>query len=436
MGMWKKILSILVVGLILTGAAACSLPTKASDNNTNVAEDTATFVTGTGSLATQMETRLSFGSSGKIAEVFFKEGDNVTQGTALARLETDALEVAEIQAEIDLTAAQNNLTKSNLSLIAAERDMDNLESEEEALKFAVINAQIKLDQAKFYLEQTHDNFAATDIIAAKAEVDAAEKYMNDLLDTVGKFIPRNEDGSTPDILTYVFGEEFSKTPSYEVWQEQIVNAQLRLNAAKDKLDALLSGSDTREVAIKKLQVESATSELKQAQNNLNDYAKELELALAQDSAKQADQSLAFAKQSLELAQKKLGEATIVAPFDGVIAEVKAKQGDVVDASTMIIHLVKPNSLELIVEIDEIDIAKVTAGQAARISVDAIPAAKFDGTVASVYPVPARVSGLVMYNVRITFVVPEETILKIGMRATADIAVGQQTAAINGGNTAT
>ena len=43
----------------------------------------------------------------------------------------------------------------------------------------------------------------------------------------------------------------------------------------------------------------------------------------------AEQSVELAEQSLELAQKQLDEATITAPFDGVVAQADIDEGDTV-----------------------------------------------------------------------------------------------------------
>lgn len=443
---WQKALTILA-GLALIGITACSLPGKASNDGRFVTVergDLIVFITGSGSLATQQEARLSFRTAGKIDEILHKEGDFVAQGAVLARLETDSLALAKKQAEVDLSTVQSALMeadmalkKAKFSLQSTEHERDNVRDIEETLKLAVLNAQINLDTAEYDMEQTRDLYTWSDIKTAKADVDEAQRYLDDLLEKVGKFLPQNEDGNYPKILEYVFGEDFPKTPGYEIWQEQLVHAQSRLNTAKDRLDAMLYGSDTEEVAIKKKQVEVAELKLTQAQKDIDDHAKdvalkELEVTLAQESVKQADQSVVYARQavelaqqSLELAEKNLNEATIMAPFDGVIANVQAKVGDVVDAATMVVHLVQPTLLELIVEVDEMDVPKVTTGQAVQISVDALPDTEFTGEVASVYPLPTKVTGLVMYNVKIALAVPESTGLKVGMRATADIIVDKK-----------
>jgi multidrug efflux pump subunit AcrA (membrane-fusion protein) len=91
---------------------------------------------------------------------------------------------------------------------------------------------------------------------------------------------------------------------------------------------------------------------------------------------------------------------------------------------MIVQLVNPTLLELVVNVDEIDIPKVTTGQKVQISVDALPNQEFTGEVSAIYPVPSKVTGLVLYNVKVEFSVTENSRLQIGMRATADITVDE------------
>jgi HlyD family secretion protein len=139
----------------------------------------------------------------------------------------------------------------------------------------------------------------------------------------------------------------------------------------------------------------------------------------------AEQDLEFAQQSQKLAQKRLADAVITAPFDGVVADVKVKAGDLVDGATTSVYIVKPTLLEVVVEVDEMDIPKVTAGQTVKLTVDALPGKEITGAVTTVYPVPAKVTGLVMYDVKISLTAPEDSGLKIGMRTTASIIIDKK-----------
>ncbi len=394
---WQKVSATVIISLLLVTVTACSLPGKASTDAGAVTVERGTLtvsIPGSGNLATQREARLSFRTAGKIAGLLHKEGDQVAQGTALALLETDSLALAKKQAEVDLSAAQ-------AALAEAEQNHGT----------ALLKAQISLDEARYNLQQTQKLYSWSDISTAQAGVDEAQRYLEYCQEQIKKYIPPNEDGTYPDLMEYALNAEYQKIPGYKGWQEQLVYAQSRLNTAKDRLEAMLSGNDTLEVAIKKKQVEMAELALAQAEKD--------------QSIVNARHAMELAQQSLELAQKNLDEATIAAPFDGVVASVQAKAGDMVSASTLVVSLVKTTLLELIVEVDEMDVPKVAVGQAARISVDALPGKDFTGKVTAIYPVPAKVTGLVMYNVKIALAVPEGLGLQIGMRTTANIVVDER-----------
>ena len=86
----------------------------------------------------------------------------------------------------------------------------------------------------------------------------------------------------------------------------------------------------------------------------------------------------------------------------------------------VVHLINPDYLELVIEVDEIDIPLIEMNQKAVVEVDALPDDEFTGIITAVYPVPKEVGGVVLYNVRIGLDVPANSGIKIGMSASADI----------------
>jgi HlyD family secretion protein len=92
------------------------------------------------------------------------------------------------------------------------------------------------------------------------------------------------------------------------------------------------------------------------------------------------------------------------------------------APTTIVHLIDPDYMELVVEIDEIDIPLLKLNQEAVISVDALPGKEFNGTITAVYPIPNEVAGVMLYDVRMSLKVTEDSSIKIGMSASADILI--------------
>jgi HlyD family secretion protein len=82
-------------------------------------------------------------------------------------------------------------------------------------------------------------------------------------------------------------------------------------------------------------------------------------------------------------------------------------------------------MELIVEVDEIDIPGVKLGQEAIIELDPLPDVPFVGFVTVIYPMPTEVGGVVLYNVKIELDVPEDSEVKVGMSASADIVLAKR-----------
>ena len=231
---------------------------------------------------------------------------------------------------------------------------------------AITRAQIALRTAEHSLDEARDLYTWPEIKVAEADLDNAEAF-----------------------LQYVLNRGLS--------EETLRYAQARLTAAEAKLDAMINSYDTEEVAIKKMEV-----------------------ALAEESLELARQSLEQIQQSLEQARKNLDKATLTAPFDGVIASVDADEGDIILATTKIIHLIDPTSMELRIEVDEIDIPVVAPNQRVIIDIDALPALQLEGRVISISPPSTKLAGVVLYEVTIGFAVPGGSGLRAGMSVDADI----------------
>jgi len=78
-----------------------------------------------------------------------------------------------------------------------------------------------------------------------------------------------------------------------------------------------------------------------------------------------------------------------------------------------------------VELDEIDVPDVEMGQRAIIEVDALPDLSLEGEVGAIRPAPILEGGLVLYEVEIDFAVPQDSGLRVGMSAEADIIIAER-----------
>ena len=453
------IISILLLCLILATVTACSGgDTEATSRQLVevVKGDITVTVTGVGNIEASRETRLTFGSGGKVDKIYVKEGDKVNKGDVLAKLDTGALELAKAQAQVALTKAKVALTQAKLSQKTAEYNLKNTLDTEDALELALFNAQIDVKTAEYDVEQTRELYTWSDIEIAQANVDDAKRgfvddterifdtdevSLEEAIDRLTRYAILTEEGK------YLEPEESSiKAEGYKIWQQAVVQAQKRLNTARATLNAMLSGNDLDEVAIDKLQLEATRMAEAQARKDLDELneditIKQLEVEKAEESVEQARQNINLAQQNVNLAQKSLaqaqkyqGEATIVAPFDGTVARVGVKVGEFLSpaaySGTIIVELIDLRHMELIARVDELDIVKVKAGQKVMISVDAIPEVKLEGLVTFISPV-AREPGIVLfededeakeYEVKINFNIPENSPIRAGMSATAEIIV--------------
>jgi HlyD family secretion protein len=83
-------------------------------------------------------------------------------------------------------------------------------------------------------------------------------------------------------------------------------------------------------------------------------------------------------------------------------------------------------MQLKVQVDEIDVIEVKLGQKAVIEVDAQADLKLEGQVSFISFLPTLEGGVVMYDVKIGFPMPENSGLRVGMSASADIIIATRT----------
>ena len=120
----------------------------------------------------------------------------------------------------------------------------------------------------------------------------------------------------------------------------------------------------------------------------------------------------------------LGDYKIYAPIDGIIAVQTIKKGDSVSIAQAITTIEETSGLQVDVDIDELEIAKVAIGQKARLTVDAIPettAKPIEGEVVNIALDGISKNGVTNFVVTIK-VNGSQTILKGGMNLSADIEV--------------
>jgi RND family efflux transporter MFP subunit len=188
-----------------------------------------------------------------------------------------------------------------------------------------------------------------------------------------------------------------------------------------------------QVDIAKEQVKSARAQYDIALINLDEGGSlpgeseevlELRVDMARASWETAKTNLEIAELNLESAELNLEKAEIVAPFDGLVADMAITQGKEITTAVLAspaVTVVDAGDIEVSGFIDEIDVAVVEIGQAAIITFDALSGEEVSGKVAFVSPVSTVRAGVISYAATISL---EDNLagLRDGMSATAEVII--------------
>jgi len=185
----------------------------------------------------------------ELIELNVTPGQKVKAGDVLARIDPTALERAVIQAEADVTVAQDNLDKAQNPYTALDLTQ---------AKVAVAQAEVALAEAKDNLEKAQDPYTELDLTQDKLAVAQAELALAEAKDNLEK----------------------AQNPYTELDLTQaelaVAQAEADLEDAKDSQETLLNPDlEVAQIAVRDAtaNLESAKSQLVVVQNNPDNAAK-------------------------------------------------------------------------------------------------------------------------------------------------------------------
>jgi HlyD family secretion protein len=448
------LLLVLVVGAVWTireGAARALNSQADGEIVTAFVGDLAASATATGQVVAQRQAALSLSSSGTVAEVFVAAGDVVTAGTPLLQLETAELERAVLSAQQALTIQEANLT----TLLAPPQA-----AELASAQAAVVTAQAQLDGLLSGPSEEEIAAAEANLRAAQADVGAAAARLNNLTaaaDPQALRAAEIELQQAQQAATQA-AEQHSTVlvtePNEWLNEEQLADMELAartqaqqanatLAAAQEQYDNLRSGNpydqtsaqaslasaaaqrDAAQARLERLRqppsaadVASAEANLFQAQATLD----RLQRGPAETDVVRLEISVAQTELSLQRAERALAQATLTAPFDGVVTAVHVQPGET--AGGVLVDLVDFDSLEVVLDMDELLLTDIAVGQTAVVTLEAWPDRELAATISTIAPQATNTgSGLVTYAVYLqldSFDLP----LRLGMTANANLITQQ------------
>jgi multidrug efflux pump subunit AcrA (membrane-fusion protein) len=116
----------------------------------------------------------------------------------------------------------------------------------------------------------------------------------------------------------------------------------------------------------------------------------------------------------------LAQTILRSPIDGLLTKQEAKMGEIVSANLIVASVISDDQYEIEVNVPEADIAKISIGNSAKITLDAFGSGViFNAHVVSINPAETLIEGIATYKTTLQFD-KKEDLIKSGMTANIDI----------------
>lgn len=379
----------------------------------------------TGNTTPTQSVSLGFGAGGTVAAVYSSIGNRVSSGAVLAELNTADVraQLKGAQADLDtqkaklagLTAGSRpeDIASAQAAADKSAQDLENLYSGVSDIasdSFAKANDAVRTELSALFSNgetpapqlsfSTADSQSATDAKSARVAASTALNQWQAELPTLV--------GAAPAALDAAIQKDVSRLSS--------------IHALLDDVTAAVNGAtnlDPATLASYKASAASALTEVNAAIKNLNaasqgiasqkltvaQLAAQLNLAkagsTAEDIAAQSAQVKA-AEANVESIEAKLQNSVIVAPLSGTITQFDAKAGQTASAGAALVSIISSGSFEVDADVPEIDIGKISVGDAVSMTLDAFSGETFKGKVFYIDPAETVTQGVVNYKVKVSF----------------------------------
>ncbi|HOT00052.1 MAG TPA: efflux RND transporter periplasmic adaptor subunit [Acidobacteriota bacterium] len=283
---------------------------------------------------------VGFKISGRVLERAVSEGDLVTAGQPVARLED-----ADIRQEVAMRKAE---------LQAARAYLDELEAG--SRPEVIAQAEAAVQRAAAWLKELQTGSRPQEIASAEAAVASA----------AADFERIRQDFERQRAL---FQKDVISEREFQTYQSSYDMAQARLREAEERLSLIREGPRTE-------QVEQARAALREAEAR----QREIRNGPRAETIEQAQARLQQAREALQLSETRLSYTTIVSPLTGVVLTDNIEAGEIVAPGTPVVTVGDLHHVWLRGYVDETDLGRIKVGQAVRVTADTHPDKVYRGRV--------------------------------------------------------
>jgi multidrug efflux pump subunit AcrA (membrane-fusion protein) len=405
--------------------SACSPAAEETEAPEPIAVSLPPIVSATGEVVPEQEALLSVTAGGVVEDVLVAKGDPISAGQVLVRIEGSEQQLAAVStAELGLANAQFALDAlyKDTDLLAAqalrsaedaERALEDLNNPElgqaEALR-AVTAAEKAVDVAERKLEILTKPPTQNVLDQAQANIMVAEKKHDETLDQIEdiqwQFKKLSANPKLPaKIRRQILTGLRQALKGLEVKQTQ---EELALIDSRNRYNDLLSPPDPIDVQVAEAELATAHALLSDAKRELQrvlDGPQPGEVALLEahiekgyrdyetfrfgpdpEDVAVAEARITNAEAQLAAANSAIVDRELVAPFDGVISAVHVNPNEWVAPGSPVLLIGDLDHLQVeTTDLSEIDVAQISLGDPAVVTLDALPELALEGTVVSIAP---------------------------------------------------
>ena len=420
-------------------------------------------VSATGTIEAAEEVDLRFNSSGIIEKINVQVGDKVKKGTYLIQLASGEVYSQYLQAQASynqakakldqllvgasqekIKVAEQVLENARIALADARAGADNdLSQDYNTALVYFIDASSKnnkaladlkdMEKLYFYHGTSLDNTFQSKRIAAEnafrgissLNIKGAEELVDEAVNN-----PTHE---TIDLALKETKSALQKIiDALDYAKTGMADPSIRENVSstdRTTIDTDITYTNTSYSNINTAQKDIATQEITN-QTNINTAESTYNKAKADlEELKAPPRSVDIAvyqadvdkcKATMNEYSQKLKDASIIAPFGGIVAKIDTKIGEVVAGGGKVVaSLISPGNFQIKADISEADIKKIDLDDSVEIILDAFPEEKWPGRVVEIEPAETVIEGVVYYRIKVLFDNINEKI-KSGMSTDATI----------------
>lgn len=336
-------------------------------------------ITASGTVVPFQSVNISPKNAGILEKLLVEQGDRVETGQLLARMDQRDVKGQLLQAQAAVEQARAKLARSQNGSRVEE----------------IAQAQARVNQAKAQLDTLQNGSRVQDIAQARAQVTAAQARLD--------LAKVKEKQYTELVRSGAISQE-----RYNEVMTEARTAAATLAEIQQRLALQNQGPRSEETE----RAKASLSEVTAAYNLVKNGSRP-------EDIRQVKADVAAATGQLQVAQARLDDTVIQAPFAGIVTQKYATEGAFVTpttsasstaaaTSTSIVALAK--GLEILAKVPEVDIGQIRQGQSVEIRVDAYPDKVFQGRVRLISPEAIVEQNVTSFQVRVSVLTGQRQLL--------------------------